>query len=262
MDGTQAIGDATPMQPTIVGGELVKRHRLTTRLWHWTNAVAMIVMIMSGLMISNAHPMLYWGQYGANLDTPWLNLNNWLEGGRFPGWATIPSSYSLADGRHWHLAFAWVFAFGYLFWLVAGLANRHIRRDLTLSPGELAPKHLLHEVVEHAQLRFPTGAAALRYNTLQKLTYVGVMFVLIPLLIATGLCLQPGMSPLTGWMIDLFGGRSSARSIHFICMALIVVFLGVHLALVVLAGPINEMRAMITGKFRVPHPRTPVEDAS
>ena len=248
----------------IRGGELVKRHRLTTRVWHWTNAVAMIVLIMSGLMISNAHPMLYWGQYGANFDTPWLNLTqfSWLENGRFPGWATIPSSYSLADGRHWHLAFAWIFAFGYLFWLVAGLVNRHIKRDLTLSRSDLSPRHLLHEVVEHARLRFPTGAAALRYNTLQKITYIGVMFVLIPLLIATGLCLQPGMSPLTGWMIDLFGGRASARSIHFICMALIVVFLGVHLALVVLAGPINEMRAMITGKFRVPHPRQPKGDAA
>ena len=243
-------------QPTeIRGGELVKRHRLSTRLWHWTNAVAMIVMIMSGLMISNAHPRLSWGHYGANLDPAWLDLTHYLPGGRFPGWTTIPTGYSLADGRHWHLAFAWVFAFGFLFWLIASLVNRHIQRDLTLKAAELAPKHLLHEVADHARLRFPTGAAALSYNTLQKITYAGVMFGLIPLLIVTGLCLMPGMAPVMDWAIDLFGGRQSARSLHFIAMALIVVFIVVHLLLVILAGPVNEMRAMITGWFRVPLPR-------
>ena len=231
---------------TVRGGDLVKRHRLSTRIWHWINAVTIIVMIMSGLMISNAHPHLYWGQYGANLDTPWFNPPH------FPGWATIPSTYNLALARHWHLFFAWIFAFGYLAYFIISLTNRHITRDLKLSAKELAPGHLWEDVKHHAMLKFPTGAAALQYNTLQKITYIGVLFVLIPLLILTGLCLSPGVSPLTTWAIDLFGGRSSARSIHFICMALIVVFLIVHLALVVLAGPYNEIRSMITGKFRVP----------
>lgn len=84
------------------GGELVYRHRLPTRLWHWTNAVAIIVLLMSGLMISNAHPHLYWGEYGANFDQPWWSPP------RFPGWATIPSTYNLALARHWHLFFAWI----------------------------------------------------------------------------------------------------------------------------------------------------------
>ena len=66
--------------PQIRGGDLVKRHRLSTRLWHWTNAIAIITMLMSGLMISNAHPHLYWGQYGANFDMPWYNPPH------FPGW--------------------------------------------------------------------------------------------------------------------------------------------------------------------------------
>lgn len=237
------------------GGDLVKRHRLFTRLWHWVNAVAVIVMLMSGLMISNAHPRLYWGEYGANFDHAWLDLNHYLPGGRFPGWITIPSRYSLADGRLWHLAFAWVFAFGFLAFLIAGLINRHIQRDLALKKGELAPKHLLAEIVHHAQLKFPTGAAALNYNTLQKITYILVLFVIFPSLILTGLCLQPGLSPLTGWAIDLFGGRATARSVHFICAGCIALFIVVHLTLVVLAGPFNEIRSMITGKFRIPHDR-------
>ncbi len=246
------------------GGELVKRHRISTRLWHWVNAVAIIVMLMSGLMISNAHPHLYWGQYGANLDKPWLSIGWFIEGGRFPGWATIPSTYNLALARHWHLFFAWVFAFGFLAYLAVSLVNRHVQRDLTLARGELAPRHLWDEIKHHAQLRFPTGAAALKYNTLQKITYILVLFVLFPLLILTGLCLSPGMSPLTGWAIDLFGGRATARSLHFLSAAGIAAFIVVHLMLVVLAGPYNEVRSMITGRFRIPHDRAraALEEAS
>ncbi len=239
----------------ISGGELVRRHRLSTRIWHWVNAVAVIVMLMSGLMISNAHPHLYWGHYGANNDTPWLSIGWFIEGGRFPGWATIPSTYNLALARHWHLFFAWVMSFGFLAYLVGSLINRHVQRDLTLSRAEVSPKLLWHEIKQHAQLRFPTGAAALKYNILQKMTYILVLFGLLPLLILTGLCLSPGVSPLTGWAIDLFGGRASARSIHFICAGAIALFIVVHLTLVVLAGPYNEIRSMITGKFRIPSDR-------
>jgi Ni/Fe-hydrogenase b-type cytochrome subunit len=244
----------------VQGGELVKRHRLFTRVWHWMNAVAIFVMLMSGLMISNAHPRLYWGQYGANLDKPWLDLTLWLEGGRFPSWATIPSTYNLSLAREWHLAFAWVLAVGFLAYIVVSLLNRHLQHDLALKRGELSPKHLIEEVVHHAQLKFPTGAAALSYNTLQKLTYILVLFVMFPLLILTGMCLMPGLSPITGWAIDLFGGRATARSLHFISAGGIAAFIVVHLTLVVLAGPYNEIRSMITGKFRVPHDRKPKVD--
>ena len=239
------------------GGEMVKRHRISTRVWHWVNAIAIFVMLMSGLMISNAHPRLYWGQYGANFDKPWLDLTRYLERGHFPGWATLPSDYNLALARHWHLAFAWVLAVGFLAYLIVSVFNRHIQRDLALSRGELAPRHLIAEIIHHAQLKFPTGAAALSYNTLQKITYIGVLFGLIPLLILTGLCMMPGLSPLTGWAIDLFGGRATARSVHFISAGGIALFIVVHLTLVVLAGPYNEVRSMITGMFRVPYDRKP-----
>ncbi len=234
------------MPRAIHGGELVYRHRLATRLWHWTNAVTIVVMLMSGLMISNAHPHLYWGVYGANFDQPWWNPPH------FPGWATIPSTYNLALARHWHLFFAWLLAFGLLAYLVVSLINRHIARDLTLSRRELAPGHLWQDIKDHARLKFPTGQEALSYNVLQKMTYIAVVFVLIPLLIVTGLSLSPGFNAVMHWPLDLMGGRASARSIHFICAGLIAGFIVVHLTLVVLAGPYNEIRSMITGRYRVP----------
>lgn len=234
--------DAVP-----AGGQLVKRHRLPTRIWHWINAAAVLIMLMSGLMISNAHPMLYWGRYGANFDQPWLRLPS------FPGWATIPSTYNLALARHWHLAFAWVLAFGLLAYLVVSLRNRHWR-DLALTRAELSPAHLWTDIKDHARLRFPTGAAALSYNVLQKITYIGLIGVLLPLMILTGLALSPGFNAVLP-IPDLFGGRSTARSVHFIAATGVALFIVVHLALVVLAGPWNEIRSMVTGRYRIPKER-------
>ncbi|RDE07294.1 cytochrome b/b6 domain-containing protein [Sphingomonas aracearum] len=227
-------------------GTLIKRHRLTTRLWHWVNAVAIIVLIGSGLMILNAHPHLYWGAYGANFDRPWLSTPRW------PGWITIPASYNLAIARRWHLLFALVLGFGLLAYMAASLANRHFRRDLTVRARELSPRMLWHDVREHWALRFHDPADPRAYNIFQKLSYVAVLFVLLPLMILTGLAMSPNMDAAWPWLLDLLGGRQSARSIHFLCAAAITGFTVVHLALVILAGSWNEVRSMVTGWWRVP----------
>lgn len=267
------------------GPAAIKRHRVSTRLWHWVNVVAVFVMLMSGLMIFNAHPRLYWGQYGANFDQAWLEIGSTPTSGylkigslqvpttgvlghwtdpqgtvrrrAFPYWATIPSSYSLSAARRWHLAFAWVLALGLLLYLLVSLTNRHAQRDLAPRLAELRPSHLWRDIKQHARLKFPTGEAALHYNTLQKISYFGVIFVLLPLLVLTGLTMSPGMNAAWGWLVDLFGGRPSARSIHFICAMLLTLFIVVHLVMVVLGGPINEVRSMITGWYRVPQPKAP-----
>ena len=232
------------------GGDLVRRHRLSTRIWHWINALTIFIMLMSGLMILNAHPRLYWGEYGANPDAAWLVLAD-MEDIAFPGWLTIPSFYSLADARLWHLFFAWVLTLGALFYWIWSLANGHIRRDLWPSREQRRPSHILHDVIEHAKLRFPTGVEALKYNVLQKFAYLGVLLVLLPLVILTGLCMSPGFDAATHITV-LFGGRQTARSIHFLCAAGFALFIVVHLVMVVLAGPFNEVRSMITGRYRLP----------
>ncbi|RYE03162.1 MAG: hypothetical protein EOP61_05795 [Sphingomonadales bacterium] len=221
----------------------VYRHRLITRIWHWLNALAVMVLIGSGLMIFNAHPRLYWGQYGANFDPAWLELPRW------PGWMTIPSYYSLAGARHWHLFFALVLAFGLLVYMVWSLANRHFQRDLRIRAADLSPANLADDARAHLALRFHDPENPRAYNSFQKIAYAGVIFVLLPLLILSGLAMAPGMWP---WLVDLFGGRQSARSVHFIAMACMSGFIVIHLALVFLAGTINEVRSMITGWWRVP----------
>lgn len=269
---------------SLKGGDLVYRHRWPTRIWHWLNAVTIFVMVMSGLMIFNAHPHLYWGQYGANFETPWLDIGNdgvhgWLRIGHlqiattgvlglshyadgavnahaFPTWATIPSHYDLAKARNWHLFFAWMLAIPWVLFILMSLFNRHLRQLLP-TRAQLAPSHVLHDILDHARLRFPTGAAALEFGILQKISYLGVILVLIPVMILTGLAMSPGWLSSWPWLVDLFAGRATARSIHFIAMALIVAFIVVHLLMVVLAGPFNEVRSMITGRFRLPIDKQP-----
>lgn len=226
-----------------VARRMVYRHRLITRLWHWLTAIAVLVLIPSGLMIFNAHPRLYWGHYGANFDPAWLELP------RFPGWATLPSHYSLSGARHWHLAFALVLGFALLAYMIAGLINRHIQRHLRIRRRELVPRALWADLRAHLALRFHDPEDPRAYNIFQKLSYVGVVFVLLPLLVFSGLALAPGM---WAWLPDLFGGRQSARSVHFIAMTLLTLFVIVHLTLVILAGPLNEVRSMLTGWWCVP----------
>jgi thiosulfate reductase cytochrome b subunit len=146
-------------------------------------------------------------------------------------------------------------ALGLAAYLLRSLINGHVRRDLHITRGEWSPAHLWHDVKEHAALRFPTGEAALRYNVLQKLAYCGVLFVLLPLVIFTGLAMSPALNAGLPFLPDLFGGRQSARSLHFLAMCGLIAFFVVHIAMVLLAGPVNEVRSMITGWYRLPKER-------
>ncbi len=224
----------------------IRRHALATRLWHWVNAVAIIILIGSGLMILNAHPRLYWGRYGANFDSAWATFD------RFPGWVTIPQNYNLALARNWHLSFALVLGFGLLAYMIASLLNRHFQRDLAIRRHELSPRHLLADIRAHLAFRFHDPEAPGDYNVLQKLSYVLVIFGLLPLVILTGITMSPGLNAAFPWALELLGGRQSARSIHFLAASGITLFVIVHLVLVILAGAVNEVRSMITGRWRVP----------
>lgn len=272
--------------PEDAAPRIIKRHLLSTRAWHWLNVVAVFTLLMSGLTIFNAHPRLYWGEYGANFDRAWLRIDAtpdgqsgyvrvgparldttgvlglWQKDGRwteraFPHWMTLPAGYNLAEGRKYHFLGAWMLAIAGALYLLWSLVNGHLRRDLLPRRGELSPAHLWQDVKNHARLRFPRGEAAARYNPLQKLAYLSVLFVLLPLMVLTGLGMSPTMNAGWGWILDLFGGRQSARSVHFITGLLIAGFIVVHLIMVVLAGPVNEVRSMITGRFRLPPEKSP-----
>jgi thiosulfate reductase cytochrome b subunit len=263
--------------------EVIYRHSRVVRATHWINVLVLSLLLMSGLQIFNAHPMLYWGSFGADHDHAWLaavarggpaGLHGSLRigslevpstgvfgvsrmGGHtvvrgFPAWATLPSWQDLATGRRWHFFLAWIFVANGLVYIVVGFMNGHFRRDLAPRPAEITPRNLIGSIVDHIRLEHPTGEAARRYNILQKLAYVGVVFVVLPGIVLTGLTMSPGFDAFAPWLLSLFGGRQSARSIHFICANLIVLFVIVHVVEVFLAGVVNEIGSMITGRYAVP----------
>jgi thiosulfate reductase cytochrome b subunit len=255
---------------------------------HWVNALCIFMVLMSGLQIFNAHPRLYWGQYGANADPAFIQIGATEDSGGkavgilqvgnaqfrttgvlgvssgsdgepgergFPSWATIPSLQDLASGRRWHFFFAWILVINSSVYFVISLLKGHFRRDLLPTRGELAPSHVVRDLWDHLRLKFPKGDAARHYNILQKLAYLGVLLVLAPTMLSTGLAMSPGGDAAFPWLLDLFGGRQSARTLHFICAMLIVLFILVHLSMVLLAGPFNEIRSMITGRYALPAER-------
>ena len=129
----------------------------------------------------------------------------------------------------------------------------HLRRDILPKGADLAG--LPRDALDHARLRLHHGR---RYTPLQKLSYFSVFFILFPLIILTGLTMSPGMDAAWPWLLDVFGGRQTARTIHFVVMVLLVLFFVVHIVMVLLAGPLNELRSMITGWYRT-SAGTPVE---
>ena len=254
-------------------GDLIYRQKRVTRLTHWVWAVSLLFLMMSGLSIFNAFPSLHWGkEAGFDYDNAFLSIfarqnGEAVEGvtrvfgtefittgtlgyanetaRAFPSAVTVPSYYSLAVGRLIHFFFAWVLVATLALWLTVSAFNGHLRQLIpTLADLKGLPQH----IANHARLRFHHSE---RYNVLQKLAYAGVLFLALPLMIATGLSMSPTFNAAAPWLLDLFGGRQSARSIHFLVMLALVAFFFVHMAMILAAGPLNELRSIITGWYRV-----------
>lgn len=230
---------ARPLRPA---SRLVLRHSALTRICHWINAICFFVLLMSGLQIFNAHPALNFGPT-TDFARPLLSLAP----NGFPFWATLPEAQDLAIGRRWHFFFAWALVLNGALYLGDLLLRGGIRR---LWPSGRDLRDIPHEIVEHARLRFPKGEAALRYNALQKLAYLAAIAA-FPILVLAGLTMSPAMDAACPWLVDLFGGRQSARAIHFLLASFLVAFVVVHLAMVVLSGLVNNLRSMITGRYRI-----------
>lgn len=276
-------GDSSPPKPParLPRYRVIYRHRVLVRVTHWINVVCMMVLLMSGLAIFNGWPALYWGirtqfehpllamyaiqnasgqEVGITdifghrfVTTGWLGLSPGEEGKPtvrgFPTWATIPSSLWLAMARRWHFFFAWIFVINGLVYLGYTLFSRHLWRDLIPSWEQL--KQTGRSIWDHLRLRFPKGEEAQHYNVLQKLSYLVVIFGMGPLMVATGLTMSPWIDAAYPQLLDIFGGRQSARTIHFVTAFALLGFVLVHVAMVLLSGVWNNIISMITGRYRI-----------
>jgi len=271
---------AVPTLPTshVVVNERLYRHAFPVRLGHWLNVVCLFILIMSGLQIFNAHPALYWGDrsdrdrpllsirpvrtedgsirgittiFGHPFDTTGVLGSSNGSARAFPSWATIPSGRWLAMGRQWHLFFAWVFVINGLIFTLYALMSRHLTRDLAPTGKDLSG--IGKAVKDHVRLRHPKGDEARRYNVLQKLAYLGVLFGLAPLIVLTGLTMSPTIDAAFPWLLTIFGGRQAARTIHFIACFSFVGFIVIHVSQLILTGFFNNIRSMVTGWVVIKH---------
>ena len=257
-------------------GPLIYRQSRWTRATHWVWAICLFFLMLTGLQIFNAHPTLNIGlETGFEYDNAILEIGARQEGlasysgytkifghefdttgylgvsgpdqeiRAFPAALTIPSNRSLATGRVIHFFFAWTLVGTLAIWAVASAINGHMR-SLIPTPRDLAA--LPRDVADHARLRFHHSR---EYNVLQKLAYASVLFVALPLMILTGLSMSPSFNAIAPWLLDVFGGRQTARTIHFITMIALIGFFAVHMLMILAAGPINELRSIITGWYRI-----------
>lgn len=271
------------------GRREVFRHPLPVRAAHWASLLAMAVLLFSGLQILNAHPAFYWGEVSrfaspvmeiASVTTPEGDLRGELRIGKLavdttgvfgasatedgqmaaraaPAWLTLPGYLDLGAGRRWHFAFAWVLVISGLVYAVHALASRRFKVLLLPSREEL--KGVGRSLLDHLRLRFDHSRPG--YNVLQKLAYLAVLWMLIPTMLLTGLAMSPAMHARLPLLGDLFGGRQSARTFHFLAAMGLVTFVAVHLAMVLAAGPWRELRSMLTGWYALGHkPKAEMEE--
>jgi thiosulfate reductase cytochrome b subunit len=274
---SEAVSEEKSPPARVPGRVFVYRHSVLVRITHWINVLCILVLVMSGLQIFNAHPSLYWGErsyfddpllsmraaqspdgpigvttvLGASFETTGvLGLSRTSDGRLaargFPSWATLPSYQDLATGRRWHLFFAWLFVVNGIVYVVASFLNRHVWRDLIPSRAQF--RGIGTSIKEHLRLRFDHGRD---YNVLQKLTYLILIFVILPLVVLAGLGMSPGVDAAFPWIVDLFAGRQSARTLHFIAATAIVLFVVIHVVMVLISGVWNNLRSMITGRYAI-----------
>jgi thiosulfate reductase cytochrome b subunit len=185
------------------------------RIVHWINAVAMILMIMSGWQIYNASPLFNFSFSSS------ITLGGWLGGALL-----------------WHFAAMWLLMVNGLVYLALGFATgRFASKLLPISPAGVITdtRAALTGKLSHDDLT--------RYNYVQKLLYAGIIVVGV-LIVLSGLSIWKPVQ--LQYLTALFGGYDVARYVHFICMALIVAFLVIHVALALLVP--KSLRAMIIGR--------------
>jgi thiosulfate reductase cytochrome b subunit len=219
----------------------VSAHPLSVRICHWINVIACVYLVWSGIHILLDFPELYWGHTGYRGYPPAFSLADvglsWDEAG------------ALGDrrwGRNYHFTFAWVFLINGAVYVGRNVYSRHFRSQMLPARVELTAANLTTELRQH--LRWPRTHAPGRYGTLQKLTYLAVVFVYVPFMILSGLAQSPGFTAAMPWLLDLFGGRQSARTLHTFGTIALVLFVIVHVAEVAAAGFVGRMRSMITGR--------------
>jgi thiosulfate reductase cytochrome b subunit len=241
-----------------------RSHRSWVRICHWLVVVSFLTLAVTGFLILMVHPRLYLGEVGNDL-TPALltlpissnyrpsELQSTVVFAELPGKPiSAERNFEIFNKNGWarslHFLAAWVFVAVGIVYLAMGLVTGHIVRDLLPRIRELSPSAVWQDLKSHLRINFESVRAGQPYNPLQKLAYTSVLFIVLPVMIATGLTMSPAITSAYPVLLDLFGGYQSARTVHFFGFAALVLFLIVHVAMVIATGFRKQLRAMTWGK--------------
>jgi thiosulfate reductase cytochrome b subunit len=243
--------------------EPAEGHAPWVRLLHWLIAISVLALAYSGVVILMAHPRLYWGNVGNDLTPAWIELplgRNYHHGGWGPALAfgdpagaiSRARTYDIFNQNGWarslHFLIAWLFAAALILYLGLGLLTGHLARDLAPRRRDLSIANLWQDWKNHLHAKSVPGGPP--YNLLQKTIYFAVAVIGLPVMILSGLAMSPVVGSTWGWIPALFGGSQTARSIHFLVLCALALFLLAHLAMTVLTGFGRHMRAMTLGGRR------------
>ncbi len=212
----------------------VRKHGLNVRICHWINLIAVGYLLVSGVHIFLDFPELYWGKVGFRGHPAAFRLADWGI-----SWEQAGAWGDRRWGRNYHFTFAWVFVINGAVYVAWSLYRRHFRSSML--PGSGA-----------SEVDGASRAPVHRYGRAQGIAYLSMIFVVTPLLFLTGIAQMPAFTAIAPWLIDLFGGRQTARTLHTMATVVVVLFVIAHVAQVVAAGPVRTIRAMITGRAPLP----------
>lgn len=251
-------------RPEAVARHLGERHAIWVRICHWLAAASILALAVSGYAMLMTNPRLCWGEVCNPLTPAFLELpvsRNYQHG----GWGeTVPffdgagspvtasRGYEILNLNGWarslHFLVSWFLVSAGLTYLLFGLASGHLRRHLVPRPAELMPRALWADLVAHARLQIRPSSGGPPYGLLQKCAYFLVIFVVVPLLVLTGLTMSPAVTAAYPVLLDIFGGYQSARTLHFFLFVALLLFLFAHLLMVFLSGFGRQLRAMTLGQ--------------
>jgi thiosulfate reductase cytochrome b subunit len=231
---------------------------------HWIATVSFLLLAISGAEILMVHPRLYWGNVGNDLTPAWVELpisRNY----HHAGWEGKEAFFSGANapvsdartfktfnrnswGRSLHFMAGWGLVAAGAVYLAAGVVSRHFRRHLLPRRAEMRPRALWADAVDHVRLRVREAAGGPDYGLLQKCAYSGVVFIALPGEVLTGFAMSPAITAAHPWLLSLWGGYQSARTVHFFLAVALVLFTAVHVLMVAKSGFKRQMLAMTPGR--------------
>jgi thiosulfate reductase cytochrome b subunit len=217
-------------------------HSYNVRICHWINVIACVVLLWSGVHILLDFPELYWGNTGYRGYPAAFRLEDWGL-----SWDEAGRLGDRRWGRNYHVTFAWVFLFNGLAYVGWNLWTRHFRDRMLPARREFTMTGLVAELRDAFRWRSRTRLSEGGYGTIQKASYLLLLFVFVPLMILTGIAQAPGFAAALPVLLDLFGGRQSARTLHTIGTVVLVLFVAVHVLEVAAAGFLTKVRSMTLG---------------